>query len=184
MFDALERFTTQYQHAIAAVGVLSTLAAVVVSLWLGLYAVRAHRSKLRALLTVTTLFPHGVAGPRFVTTEITNVGTLPLRIPFSHFRVRLPLQRGSTMFQPLDAFGHELVPKHSYPVTIQPNSSASFFISGEDELRDKLADFRQKLGILGKLRYKWLAFYVLTDDGRWFRCRLDQTVLNVLSKVH
>ena len=178
---AVEEFLASHSHTIAAVEAISTFAAVAVSLTLAIASKGAIRTRLRARATITTLFqPAGgaafVAGPRFVTVDITNIGPLPLRIPLSFFRLRVRLKRGVTLFQPTDAFADQLVPQRHYPIEVQPNSSVSLFIVDPTRFNEMLGEQANSGGFWNRLRFRFFRLLVLTDDGRWFRVRIDELV--------
>ncbi|MGA7710712.1 MAG: hypothetical protein WCA81_02335 [Rhizomicrobium sp.] len=176
MFEIIEKFCKAHEYTIAALGSVGTLLAVLVSLWLGLLSIRASRTHLRAYATITTVVPPGVLAAnatQFVTTEITNTGSVPARIPFSYFRLRLPFQRGVTLFQPCDAFVGQIIPKRPYPVDLPPNTSVSLFVCDLPQFRKNLAEIKAELSWFGKLRFRWFRLRIMTDDGRWFRIRID-----------
>jgi len=177
----MEHFFQSYQSTIAALGAVSTFAAVVIALCLAISSIGANRSKLKARATITSLVQPGLAGsvPTFVTAEIVNTGALPLRLGLSFFRLRLPFQRGATMFLPQDSFSGQPMPKRQYPVVVQPNTSVSLFINGRDEFIQSLIDMKVELNWFGRVRFRWFRLCVLTDDGRWFRVRID-SILNAI----
>jgi hypothetical protein len=93
----LEQFSEVNQHTIAALGAISTSAAVVVSLVLALIAQRSSRTRINARAAVSVMIHSTLEGkpkPKYVTVAITNVGLMPAMIPlsFSTFRIS-PLGR-------------------------------------------------------------------------------------------
>jgi hypothetical protein len=88
MLNWLEQFSEANQHTIAALGAVSTLAAVVVSLVLASIAQRSSRTRIKASASVRVIVHSTLEGkpkPEYVTVAITNVGLLPGIIPFSFF---------------------------------------------------------------------------------------------------
>jgi hypothetical protein len=93
MLNWLEQFSEGNQHTIAALGAISTFAAVVVSLVLASIAQRSSRTRIKARAAVSVIFHPMLEGrpkPQYVTVTITNVGLMPVMIPFSFFRWKLP----------------------------------------------------------------------------------------------
>jgi hypothetical protein len=88
MLNWLEQLSAANQHSIAALGAISTFAAVVVSLVLASIAQRSSRTRINARAAVSVILHSTLEGkpkPKYVTVAITNVGLMPVMIPFSFF---------------------------------------------------------------------------------------------------
>jgi len=92
MLNWLEQLSETYQHVIAALGAISTFAAVVVSLVLASIAQRSSRTRIKARAMVSVMLHSTLEGkpkPRYVTVTITNVALMSVMIPFSFFHSRI-----------------------------------------------------------------------------------------------
>ena len=131
MLNQLEQLSESYQHTIAALGAISTFAAVVVSLLLASIAQRSRRTRIKARARVSVIHHSTLAGmskPKYVAVEITNVGLMPAVIPFSYFHWKVPLHSGYWMMNPWDYVEHDpWVAKRTYPFEIRPRRSETFF---------------------------------------------------------
>jgi hypothetical protein len=131
MLNSLEQVSAANQHTIAALGAISTFAAVVVSLVLASIAQRSSRTRIRASATVSvSLHPtlKGKSNPKYVTVTITNFGLMPAMIPTRFSIGNCDLGRGYWMVNPWDSEQHDpWVPKRSYPAEIRPRASITFF---------------------------------------------------------
>ena len=131
MLNWLEKFSEGNQHTIAALGAISTLAAVVVSLVLALITQRSSRTRIHARAAVSVLLHSTLEGkpkPKYVTVTITNVGLMPVMIPFSFFHWKIPFKSSSWMINQWDYSKHDpWVPQRTYPAEIRPRGSATFF---------------------------------------------------------
>src|SRR5271169_218507 len=130
MLDAIEQFSRSHAFTIAAFGVLSTFLAVIVSLALALLSSRAIRTRLRASVEIYTI-AHDTLDPknppRYLAVDITNTGAMPLRVPLSFLRWKLPLRRNVWLLDPLDSYsGDPLIAQKKYPVEIAPRASQTF----------------------------------------------------------
>src|ERR1700722_1631217 len=123
MLHWLEKLSEAYQHTIGALGAISTFAAVVVSLVLASIAQRSTRTRIKARAGVSVIVHPTLEGrpkPEYVTVMITNVGLMPVMIPLSFFRWKLPFQRRYWMMNPWDYTQHDAwVPQRTYPAEIR-----------------------------------------------------------------
>jgi hypothetical protein len=186
MLRWLEQLSEANQHTIAALGAISTLAAVVVSLVLALIAQRSNRTRINARATVSVMLHSTLEGrpkPKYVTVTITNVGLMPVMIPFSFFHWKMPFKGGSWMINPWDYSQHDpWVPQRTYPAEIRPRGSATFFLSEIDRFRSTMAEMLQEVRHL-RWRVRFIKAIVLTDDGKIFKVKLDRTIRRELAKV-
>lgn len=186
MLNWLEQLSAANQHNIAALGAISTLAAVVVSLVLALVAQRSSRTRIDARATISVILHSTLEGkpkPKYVTVAITNVGLMPATIPFSFFHWKLPFMRGYWMVNPWDSEQHDpWVPKCTYPVEIRPRRSATFFLSEIDVFRSTMAETLQEVRHL-RWRVRFIKAIVRTDDGKIFKVKLDKKIRRELAKV-
>jgi hypothetical protein len=133
MLNALEELLKEHQHTIAALGALSTFAAVVVSLMLAWRAGRAAQTRLTASVRLSVIM-HSTLDPknppRYITVSITNTRNMPLRVPLSFLSWKIPLRRGVWIVNPLDGYATDpLIPQKRYPVEIAPRASETFYVS-------------------------------------------------------
>lgn len=179
--EAVETFAKEYANTIQALGSLSTLMAVVVSLALAYASAKRIKPRIRSVVTTSRIYHSSIpSSPTYVTAEIVNVGTVPVRIPFSFFRWRMPHRPTRWMLvNPLDAYQDDrLVPQRKYPVELQPYSSKSFFISEIEAFKKETARSVQTLGALDRFFFRFAKAFICTDDGGIFRARVSKGVRN------
>jgi hypothetical protein len=186
MLNWLEQFSAANQHTIAALGAISTFAAVVVSLVLASIAQRSSRTRIRASATVSLILHSTLKEkpkPEYITVEITNVGLMPAMIPFSFFHWKMPFSRGYWMVNPWDSAQHDpWVPMRTYPAEIRPRASATFFLSEIDVFRSTMAEKLQEVRHL-RWRARFIKAIVRTDDGKLFKVKLDKPIQRELAKA-
>jgi hypothetical protein len=131
MLNWLEQLSEANQHTIAALGAISTFAAVVVSLLLASIAQRSNRTRIKARARVGVIFHptlEGKPNPEYVMVTITNVGLMPVMIPLDFFRWIMPFKSGFWLITPWDYSLHNAwVPQRTYPAEIRPRGSETFF---------------------------------------------------------
>jgi len=182
----LEQLSEAHQHTIAALGAVSTFAAVVVSLVLASIAQRSSRTRINARAAVSVIFHATLEGkpkPEYVTVSITNMGLMPVMIPLSFFRWRIPFRSGFWMTNPWDYIQHDpWVPQRIYPAEIKPRGSATFFISELANFRSTTAEMLQEVRHM-RWRVRFLSAIVLTEDGKIFKVKLDKPIRRELAKA-
>ena len=182
----IDDFLGQYAHIVSAIGAISTFAAVVVSLMIALWAQRANRTNLVASIYVADLILEGVAvtkPPQYITVSITNIGTMPLRIPFMFLSCRLPFQwRTAFALSPLDFFkGDPYIRQRSYPAEIPPRANECFYV-GTPDLQKKEAIEIWKKYWWRFYFFRWFVrFRVETEDGYRFQVKMSKEVRRLMA---
>jgi hypothetical protein len=171
----VEAFFAEYEKTISALGAISTLAAVIVSLWL---AGRAEKTRLKAHVSGTMIVHESIdpnKRPKFVSVNITNLGTMPFRIQFSFFYWRVPFCKESWLISPLDFFAvTPMVPQRKYPVTIEAKHSESIFLSDKATFQSEMAKSFQRLSWFPVLRAYFIKAMICTDDGTTCEARISK----------
>lgn len=155
MLRWLDQFSEANQHTIAALGAVSTFAAVVVSLVLALIAQRSSRTRIIGRAELSFIYHpslEGRPGPEYVTVSIRNVGLMPVR------------------------------PQRIYPVEIKARASTTFYLSEIAVFRTTLAEMLQQVRCM-RWRIRFLKAIVRTDDGKLFKVRIDKAVRSELAKI-
>lgn len=187
MFETIEEFFKNHQFTIAALGAVSTFAAVFVSLMVALWSQRRLRTQLKAEVTTATIVHETLDSqnpPTYCTVSITNTGLMPLRVPLSFLRWKLPLKRPWMPLSPLDADGTDpLIPQKRYPVEIAPRTTKQFYVSDIETFRKKHAAIFKGSGLIDRIRYRFIKAIILTDDGRQFRARIAKPLCDELTKL-
>lgn len=185
MFDAIEIWARDYQFSIAAISAISTALAVVVSLGIALHSARGTRTKLRAAINQSTIIHETIEdSPLYITVSITNTGTFPLRIPRFYFFWKVPFQRHLFLITVMDAGQHDpLVPVQQYPITLDPRTSASLFLSPYETFRTVIADMKQQLPWHGKLLFRLISANITTDDGAVFKAQISKEIRHDLRSI-
>ena len=174
MFKTIDDFCAANQHTIEALGALGTLLAVVVSLYL---ASRASRTRLRAWLAISVIMGTGAkTAPTYLTLSVTNIGTMPLSIPFSHFRWHLPFRKGVWLVNPLDSYPSSLIPQRKYPFKIGAKEAELIYLSDMDAFEAAVRVMWRGLSWFDRLRFRWLHARVRAEDGSTFRVSIDKSV--------
>lgn len=175
-----ETLADRHQHGIAALGAISTTAAVIVALRSSLQARRASRPSLKARVTVMMVIYPGQKPsvvPTYVALRLTNVGNVPIRLHSGCFSWRIPLSKAAWMAQPMDEKGDDHVQAHRYPFALLPNTSDTLFLTQIERFeRDGLPRILREGKLPTALAARWLRAYVYTDDGSLFRASLDSTI--------
>lgn len=170
----LDSLLGQFPHVVSALEAIGTFAAVVTSLALALVAQRANRTRLEATACIGEIKGGTVqteAPPRYLTVTISNMGLLPLRIPFAFFSFKIPLRRGCLAVLPLDAAGDAFLPKRIYPVLLQSRTKEWFSLTTERKLYDSLAEAWRNEPNWRKPLFRWMHAVVVTEDAR--RCKVN-----------
>ena len=181
----IDKFFEVHQHTIAALGAVGTFAAVLVSLALALVAQRSSHTRIKARAAVSTIVHVTLQGkpkPRYVTVKITNVGLMPVTIPFAFFNWKLPFRREYWTVEPWDFSQHDpWVPKRDYPAEIKPRGSANFYLG---EMALFLSAMSEMFNEVRHLRWRlcFIKAIVVTDDGKIFKVRLDKAFRTELAK--
>ncbi len=180
MLNGLEEFCKNHQHTIAALGALSTLTAVVVSLMLAWRAGRVTRTRLKANVD-TSFVAHSTIDPknppRYLTVSITNTGLGALRVPFSFFRWKVPFSRSFWLVNPLDGYGKDnLIPQKRYPVEIQPRASETFYVSDLQTFIEMSEKMQNETRGVPRFCLRHIKAVIRTDDGLVFKARISKGV--------
>ena len=178
MSGTIEAFCTSYEHTIDAVGAISTLLAVVVSLFLAHRATISDNTKLVATLQISTvLHPAINPHPRFFVVSVTNTGKHPIQIPFDFFRWNVPLRRRQWVILPIDSTGIAgVIPEKTYPFEIKPRSRETFYMSEAGAFVDQMKGIKKEQGRLSHLLFFLKTASVRTTDGMTFRPKGDRTI--------
>jgi hypothetical protein len=151
----------------------------------GLDCATVYPERIKARAGVSVIVHPTLEGrpkPEYVTVMITNVGLMPVMIPLSFFRWKLPFQRRYWMMNPWDYTQHDAwVPQRTYPAEIRPRGSATFFLSEIDRFRSTMAEMLHEVGH-SKWRVRFIKAIVVTDDGKIFEVNLDQTIRKEVAK--
>ena len=186
MLHWLEQISEANQHAVAALGAISTFAAVVVSLVLASIVQRSSRTRIKALATISVIFHPSLKGrpkPEYVTVAITNVGLMPVMIPLAFLHLKVPFRSGYWMITPWDYVQHDpWVPMRTYPVEIRPRGSATITLSEIERFRSTTAEMFQQVS-RWRWRFRFIKALVVTEDGKIFKVKLDKTIRRELAKV-
>lgn len=178
MWADIEKFFEAHRHTVAAVEAFGTVGAVVVSLWLAALARRAHRTNISATLSMSVIQHSSLKGkekPRYLTATITNNGMLPASIPFTYFRFKLPFSRTDWFIVPWDHTAHDQwISERKYPFEIAPRKSETFFVTDTSQLRSLLHKITEESR--PAWRFRFLRARVLTDDGMFFKAKIDRSV--------
>jgi hypothetical protein len=122
--------------------------------------------------------------PTFLTVDITNHGTLPLRIPFGFFDWKPPLKRRGYLTDPSDAYGgSDLIVQKHYPQEIPPKASQTFFLSDLETFEKVVQEQFSKASALDRLRFRFMKAVVSTGDGAMFKVTLRKQVREVWSRA-
>jgi hypothetical protein len=186
MWTEVEKLFEVHQHTVAAAGAFGTVGAVIVSLLLAFLARRAHRTRIRVSLSISTIQHSSLKGkekPRYLTVSIINLGSLPASIPFTYFRWKLPFARLDWFITPWDYTPHDTwVPQRKYPFDVAPRKSETFFVSDVDQMRRVLHGIAKDAW--PRWRFRFLRARVLTDDGIFFRAKIDRSVRKELRAIY
>lgn len=186
MFDALEQFSQAHQHTIAALGALATVAAVLVSLVLALIAQRTHRTRIKANASVSFIDHETLKGkpkPEYITVMITNLGLMPVVIPFAFFHWKFPFKSDYWMVNPWDSAQHDpWVPHRQYPVEIRPRHSQTFFITEMSTFKETMTDMFLRARP-SWWRARFIKAIVVTDDAKIFKVKLDRPLRRELAEL-
>src|SRR4029077_659533 len=129
----IEEFLKAHQYTIAALGVLATFSAVVVSLGVAFATHRANRTRTTARAAISIILDETIDpknAPTYLTVSITNHGLLTAAIPLFFFFWKIPLRHGLFMVNPLDyGGGDRWIARRIYPFDIRPRTSETFFLS-------------------------------------------------------
>lgn len=176
----LEKFFQAHQYTAVAFGVVANFCAVAVALTVAIMSQRANRTRITALLYVSKMHHSILEGqpkPTYVTVLIRNKGPLPVQIPFSFFGWRLPFTRDGWRVNPWDySASDEWVPQKKYPFEIKLRGSEIFFIAEKSVFQKSMIEIFKSLNWSQRLRARWLRAVAITDDGKIFRVKLDQTI--------
>jgi hypothetical protein len=172
---SLEDFFKAHHDTIAALGVIGTFLAIAVALFSSFIALWGPRPRIRGLVSVKR-----VDGPRrdsleFLVVTIRNLSVAPIHIPPEFFLWKFPLQRPFFPWYPLesDEWGHE----RRDTVQINGRGSETFFLYPLHVFKERAAGSFAKT-VFGRLRLRFLSFVVLTEEGKFFKVKLDRTIRN------
>jgi hypothetical protein len=177
MFEAVENFAKQYENTIQAVGSLSTLAAVIASLALARASANRTKPRIKASISTSKIHHSSITqSPTYIVAHIVNIGTVPVRIPFSFFLWKMPHWRNRGMLvNPLDAYQvDKLVPQREYPVELPVYSSESFFVSEFEAFKVETARSLETLSALDRFLFRFASVFIRTDDGTLISARLGK----------
>lgn len=180
---SIEEFSTQYEKTIQLVIAICTFLAVVISLVASISAKKAHRANIKCYLNKVFLFGGGISEkPEYMNLSVTNIGLNACRIPFSFFYWKLPFYSNLLLLHPKDGFpGDKYIQKKTYPHTVEPNHSETFFLSDlmvlKKEFRRIYLDYKKQwYGRLFPALFGYIKAYVVTDDGMRFRVGMSKEI--------
>jgi hypothetical protein len=185
MLEAIEQFSRAHQYTIAAFATVSTFAAVLVSLALALIAQRSRRTRIKAHASIRRIVSAALQGtpPRYLTVTITNVGVLPVHIPFAFFSWKLPFKSEYYTVNPWDATQHDpLVRRRDYPAEIKPRSSATFFLAEISVFQETLSNMLLQEH-LSQWRSRPIRAVVVTEDAKLFKVKIDRSLKRKLAEL-
>jgi hypothetical protein len=100
-----------------------------------------------------------------------------VQIPFAFFGWRLPFSRDGWTVNPWDySASDEWVPQKKYPFEVKLRGSEIFFIAEKSVFQTAMVEIFKSLDWSQRLRARWLHAVAITDDGKIFRVKLDQTI--------
>ena len=183
----IEDLLGQYSHIVAAIGALSTFAAVVVSLVIALWAQRGNRTQLIASMYIVDLVWEGVRvqkPPQYITVAITNTGTMPLRIPFAFLYWKMPFQwRTAFVVTPLDCFkGDPYIAQKPYPIEIRPRANEYFYVGTPDLQKKENTEMWKKYPWRLYFLRRFIRFMVGTEDGQKFRVKMSKEIRRMMAE--
>jgi len=181
MFNAIEQFSQAHQHTIAAIGAISTSAAVVVSLVL--IAQRTNRTRIKAHASVSFIDHVTLKGkpkPEYITVMIANLGLMPVVIP-AFFHWKFPFKDVYWVVNPWDSVQHDpRVPDRQYPVEIRPRHSQTFFVTEMSTFKETTSDMFVR-ACLSRWSARFIKAIVVTDDAKIFKVKLDRSLRRELA---
>lgn len=183
--NEFDEFFKSYQYTFQALGAIATALAVIISLMLAFLKNAEHIPKIKIVIRWATIIhqtiPRG-QNPKYLVVDIINLGKFPVAIPYSFFRFKIPLQSGCHMINPLDAFvGDEWIVQRNYPVIINPRRTETFFISKAEALASESKDMIGSMGFFRKIRISNIHAEIVTEDGKLFKSKIDNSVIKSLS---
>jgi hypothetical protein len=183
----MEEFFRAHQHAIAALGVFGTFAAVVVALFNSVAALRASHTKIRARASINAIYHSTLQGkerPQYLVVSVRNLGIMPVHIPMGFFHWKLPFKRGLHEVIPLDySAADDWAPQRKYPVEIKARGSDTFFLSDIGMFREySLKDFIGTT-VWSRFRSRFISALVFTDEGKIFKVTLDTSLRKELARL-
>lgn len=152
----LENFFQEYQHTVAAFGVIATFSAVFVAL-------RQYRSKVEARFEIIEIcFEDRKRLASWVHLIIVNKGVLPIFIN-NFFSIKIPFSR--TVNLRINNINEDNDPDF---YRVEPKQSKSFHIDNLEDFQRKISDIRQKYN---RIKFLFLRYELRTND-------------NVVCKIH
>ncbi|MGE5536320.1 MAG: hypothetical protein ACM3W7_12490 [Acidobacteriota bacterium] len=187
IFGTLEEFCKAHQFTIAALSALATFGAVLVSLAFGFFTLRSTRTRIKSTVAFSVVLHETLRGkpkPTYLTADIRNLGVMPVTIPLSFFRWKLPFDRGTYMVNPWDYLSHDVwVSQKQYPFEIKPRAAQTFFIADTERFHTELLKMFEQGGFLKRLQYRYMRVCIITGDGTIFRAKLDRKVRHELHQL-
>ena len=174
----LEDFTGRHAHSITLLEAVSTTAAVIVALTASYAAKRANLPRLVARVSVSQIIygdgrPIEVA-PTYVTVQLTNVGTVPIRLHSNLFSWRLRFNKENAWLAvPVDESGDSHVTVRRYPFVLLPRTSETIFLTAIDHFKSAMPRILDSGRFGRKISARLLRGIIYTDDGSYFRANLD-----------
>lgn len=181
--NSLETFFFNYEKTIAALGAVSTFAAVVTSLYL---ARRSEKTRLKSYVSGTFITHSSIDPnnrPKFVSVNIINLGSAAIRIPFSFFCWKVPFCKESLLVCPFDSFGIDpMIPVRQYPFKVEPKHSESFIISDRETFYTEMKKAFDRFWLFPLLRANFIQAIVCTDDGTVCKVNVSKQLRKELVK--
>lgn len=154
----LENFFQEYQHTVAAFGVIATFSAVFVAL-------RQYRSKVEARFEILEIcFEDGIQLASWVTLIIVNKGVLPIFIN-DFFSIKIPFSR--TVNLRINNTSGDNAPDF---YRVEPKQSKPFHIDNLEDFQRKISDIRQEYD---RIRFLFLRYELRTNDN--VVCKIKST---------
>ncbi len=174
--NAVEAFFADYEKTIAALGAISTLAAVIVSLYL---ARKSESIRLRASVAVWTSVEGREITGKAIHVRVVNVGLRSAFIPAWFFHYKIPFAKNNIAITPAhNAVAFELLPGKSVLVNLQ---DLEVFHSSMQRV------LSQDLKYLIGLRLRLMKGFIHTEGGESFRAKFEPSIkkeiLNVANKL-
>ena len=181
-----ESVADRHQHGIAALGALSTTAAVIVALWSGLHASRASRAKLKARVSIMQVIDQSTnleAIPTYIAVRLTNIGAVPIRLHSTCFSWRMPLSRTAWAALPLDENGDGIIHPRRYPFVLLPNTTETIFLSPINRFHEIVPRILSSGKLSPSLAAKLLSGSVYADGGSLHPAKIGGDVREELVKI-
>jgi hypothetical protein len=186
--NGLEDWSSRHAHIIALLEAISTTGAVIVALTTSYVAKRNGKPRLKADVGLKIII-HGDGrslrtAPAYVTVQLTNTGTMPVRLHSTFFSWRMSFMRTAWLVMPISEQGDGIIAQHAFPFVLQPWTSVTIFLTSLERFRADIMPAIFNNGRFGRRITGWLlSGIVYTDDGSQFRTTFGNSFRKELTKA-